>query len=314
MRVITVLTMVIVDAMTVTVMAISVAAVSREVLERDLVLHLATEEDLGERKTDGVAELVEVLVVPLGLGIGDLVMHILTIDNQIVLDVEDEVPRISESLGHLTELVKIGADGGLALFELVGDVVDDFTHILDGVEDRVEGANLELINDTTEALPDVFGITEAFNTVRNLSLNGAGKETLKDLAHAEEGEVDIRALHGLEMVHLLVLLVIDLVKKFLPVVAEVIEKFIMVDHLGLSIKKHGGGLTEVLASIEPLAHAVIVETLTGVLEDVNSIDNEGLSGLEEDLLGVKEGLSHSLDLLIVVMIDLSAVIKHVTNI
>jgi phage-related protein len=192
--------------------------------------------------------------------------------------------------------------------------VNDFTHILDGVEDRVEGADLELIDDTTEALPDVLGITEALNTVRNLSLNGTGKETLEDLAHSEEGEVDIRALHGLEVVHLLVLLVIDLVKKLLPVVAEVIEKFIMVNHLGLSVKEHGGGLAEVLASVEPLAHAVVVETLTGILEDVNSVNDEGLSGLEENLLGVKEGLSHSLDLLIVVMIDLSAVIKHVTNV
>ena len=97
-------------------------------------------------------------------------------------------------------------------------------------------------------------------------------------------------------------------------VTKVIEKFIMVNHLGLSVKEHGSGLAEVLASVEPLAHAVIVETLTGILEDVNSVNDEGLSGLEENLLGVKEGLSHSLDLLIVVMIDLSTVIKHVTNI
>ena len=285
-----------------------------EVVSRDIVLHLTSEEDLREGKTDRVAELIEVLVLPLSLSIHDFVVDILAVNDEIVLDVEDEVPRVSESLGHLTELVKVGADGGLALLELVGNVVNDFTHILDGVEDRVEGADLELIDDTTEALPDVLGITEAFDTVRNLSLYGTGKETLEDLAHSEEGEVDIRALHGLEVVHLLVLLVIDLVKKLLPVVAEVIEKFIMVNHLGLSVKEHGGGLAEVLASVEPLAHAVVVETLTGILEDVNSVNDEGLSGLEENLLGVKEGLSHSLDLFIVVMIDLSAVIKHVTNI
>ena len=116
------------------------------------------------------------------------------------------------------------------------------------------------------------------------------------------------------MVHLLILLVVDLVEKLLPVVVKVIEKFLMVNHLRLSVEEHGGGLTEVLASVEPLAHAVVVETLAGVLEDVNSVNDEGLSGLEENLLGVEEGLSHSLDLLIVVMIDLSAVIKHVTNI
>ena len=50
---------------------------------------------------------------------------------------------------------------------------------------------LQLVNDTTEALPDVLSITEALNTVRNLSLNGTGEQTLKDLTHAEEGKVDI---------------------------------------------------------------------------------------------------------------------------
>ena len=138
-----------------------------------------------------MAKFVEVLVLPLSLSIHDFVVDILAVNDEIVLDVEDEVPRVSESLGHLTELVKVGADGGLALFELVGDVVNDLTHILDGVEDRVEGADLELIDDTTESLPDVLGITEAFNTVRNLSFDRAGKETLKDLAHSEECEVDI---------------------------------------------------------------------------------------------------------------------------
>ena len=160
----------------------------------------------------------------------------------------------------------------------------------------------------------MLGVTEAFDTVRNLSLNRAGQETLEDLAHAEEGEVDVRALHGLEVVHLLVLLMIDLVKELLPVVIKVIEKFLMVDHLGLSIEEHGSSLAEVLTSVEPLAHAVIVETLAGILEDVNSVDDEGLGGLEEDLFRVEEGLSHSLDLLIVMMVDLTTVVKHVTDI
>jgi hypothetical protein len=280
----------------------------------DTILHLSAEEDLGESKTDRVTILIEVLVIPLGHGIHDLVVHILSVHNQVVLNMEDEIPGVCESLGHLTELVEVGSDGSLALLELVGDVVDDVTEVLNSMEHRVERSLLKLILDATKALPDVLGISEALNTVRNFSLNGASEKTLKNLAHAEESEVDVGALHCLEVVHLLVLLVIDLVKKLLPVIAEVIEKFIMVNHLGLSVKEHGGGLAEVLAGVEPLAHAVVVETLAGVLEDVNSVDNEGLGGLEENLLRVEEGLSHSLDLLIVVMIDLSAVIKHVTNI
>ena len=98
---------------------------------------------------------------------------------------------------------------------------------------------LELILNTTETLPNVLGITEALDTVRNLSLDGTGKETLKDLAHAEEGEVHVGALHGLEVVHLLVLLMVNLVEQLLPVVVEVVEELLMVDHLGLAVQKHG---------------------------------------------------------------------------
>ena len=108
---------------------------SHEIVSWDIILHLASEEDLGEGKTNRVTKLIEVLVLPLSLSIHNLVVHILAVNNQIVLNVEDEVPRVGESLGHLAELVKVGADGGLALLELVGDVVDDVTHVLDGVED-----------------------------------------------------------------------------------------------------------------------------------------------------------------------------------
>jgi len=97
-------------------------------------------------------------------------------------------------------------------------------------------------------------------------------------------------------------------------VVEVVEELLVVDHLGLSVKKHGGGLSEVLTSIKPLAHAVVMETLTGVLENVYSIHDEGLSGLEKKLLGVEESLGHALDLLVVVMINLAAMVKHVADV
>lgn len=97
-------------------------------------------------------------------------------------------------------------------------------------------------------------------------------------------------------------------------VIEIVEELFVINHLGLSVEEHGGGLAEVLTSIEPLAHAVIVETLTGVLEDVDSVNDEGLSGLEEELLGMEEGLSHSLDLLVIVVVDLAAVVKHVADV
>ena len=57
-------------------------------------------------------------------------------------------------------------------------------------------------------------------------------------------------------------------------VTKVKEELLVVDHLGLSVEKHGGGLSEVLASIKPLAHAVVVKSFASVLETVNTIDNE----------------------------------------
>ena len=158
-------------------------------MSRDLVLHLSTHEDFGESKAERVAILIEMLVVPLGLSVHDLVMDVLAIHDQVVLNVEDEVPWVGEGLGHLTEFVKVSADGCLAFFKLVGDVVDDVTKVLDRVEHRVEGTMLGLILDATKSLPDVLGVTEAFDTVGNLSLDRACEETLEDLAHAEESEV-----------------------------------------------------------------------------------------------------------------------------
>ena len=303
-----------VGLLVVTVGSGKILDVAGEEVVRDIVLHLAAKENFGERKTNGVTELIEVLVIPLSLSIRNLVMHILTIDDKVVFNMEDEIPGVREGLGHLAELVKIGADCSLALFELVGDVVEDVAKVLNGVQDRVEGGVLELVNNTAKALPDMLGIAEALNTVRHFGLYGTGEQTLKNLAHTEEGEVDVRALHGLEVVHLLILLVVNLVKKLLPMVVEVEEEFLMVDHLGLAIKEHGSGLTEVFTGINPLTHTVVVETLTGVLEDVHAVNDERLVGLKKDLLGVEERLGHPLNLLVVVVVDLATVVKHVTDV
>ena len=57
-----------------------------------------------------------------------------------------------------------------------------------------------------------------------------------------------------------------------------------------------------------------METLTNILENVNSVNNDALSGFEKELLRVKESLSHPLDLFIVVMVNLAAVVKHIADI
>ena len=59
------------------------------------------------------------------------------------------------------------------------------------MEDAVKGVVVELIDDSANSLPDVLSVTKALNTMWNLSFDGSSKETLKDLAHSEEGEVDV---------------------------------------------------------------------------------------------------------------------------
>ena len=61
-------------------------------------VHLLTKEDLGKSKTDRVAKLVVVLVLPLGHGIHKLVVDVLSIHNEVMIDMEDEVPGVGEGL------------------------------------------------------------------------------------------------------------------------------------------------------------------------------------------------------------------------
>ena len=180
-------------------------------VERDAVFHLLAKEDLRERKANVVTELVVVLVFPLCHGVHELVVDVLAVDDQVVVDVEDEIPGVSESLAHGPELIKVGSNGGLALLELASNVTDDRTEVLDGVEHAVESCMAELVNDTADPLPDVSGVPQTFDSVGNLSLYSASQEALQDFTHPEEGEMYARALHRLELMHFVVLLVVDLV-------------------------------------------------------------------------------------------------------
>ena len=63
-----------------------------------------------------------------------------------------------------------------------------------------------------------------------------------------------------------------------------------------------------------MSHSVIVETLADILKDIDSVNNNALSGFEKELLWVKESLSHPLDLLVVVVVDLATVVKHVADV
>mmetsp|Transcript_10325 Transcript_10325/g.13971 ORF Transcript_10325/g.13971 Transcript_10325/m.13971 type:complete len:249 (-) Transcript_10325:41-787(-) len=173
---------------------------------------------------------------------------------------------------------------------------------------------LELIDVASKSLPNMFCITKALSGVRDLCLDGACEETLNNFTHSEESKVDVGALHGFKVVHLLVFLVINLIEELLPMIIEVVEEFFVLHHLRFTVKNHCGCLTEVLACFDPAGLTVIVKTLTGVLIDINAVNNKVFGSLHQDLLGVEEGLSHALNLFVVVMVDLATVVQHVANV
>ena len=175
-------------------------------------VHLLPKEDLGEGKTNRVAEFVVMLVLPLSHGVHKLVVDVLAIDDQIVVNMEDEVPGIGEGLAHFLQLVEVGSNGGFALLKLSSDIPNDGSEVFNGVKNTIEGSVSEFIYDSSNSLPDVLGITEAFNTVWHFSFNSSSKHTFKNLTHSEEGEMHVRGLHRFESVHFVVLLMVYLVQ------------------------------------------------------------------------------------------------------
>ena len=113
----------------------SVVVARRKLISWDTVFHLASNEDLREGKTDRVSKFIEVLILPLSLSIHDLVVNILAIDDQIMLDMENEVPRVSEGFGHFTELVEVSTNCSFAFFELIGGVMNDATQVFNTLKD-----------------------------------------------------------------------------------------------------------------------------------------------------------------------------------
>ena len=82
-------------------------------------------------------------------------------------------------------------------------------------------------------------------------------------------------------------------------VVEVDEALFVLDRLGPAVQEHGGGLSEVLVSVEEVSHSVVMEGLAHILEDVDSADDDVLGVGFAQLLEMEEGLCHSLDLLVV---------------
>ena len=63
-----------------------------------------------------------------------------------------------------------------------------------------------------------------------------------------------------------------------------------------------------------MAHTVVVERFSDILKNVDTVNNDTLGGLKEELLWMEESLSHSLDLFVVMMVNFTAMVKHVTKI
>lgn len=74
-----------------------------------------------------MTELIVVLILPLCHSVHEFVVHILSIYNQVMVDMEYEVPRICEGFAHCFKFVKISADGSFALLKLSSNITNDRT-------------------------------------------------------------------------------------------------------------------------------------------------------------------------------------------
>ena len=139
-------------------------------------------------------------------------MHVLPVNDQVFIVVEDEVPRLSEVKRVVGEHVEVSAKLSLALSQLIDDIMDDVTKIFCRSKDVIESLMLELVDETSKSLPQMLSITKAFSGVGHLGLDRPSEDTLENLTHTEESEVNIGALHSLKVMHFFVFFMIDLVE------------------------------------------------------------------------------------------------------
>ena len=160
------------------------------VVKRNSV-HLLSKENLGEGKTKRVSEFIVMLILPLSHSIHEFVVHILSINDEIVINMEDKVPWVSECLGHVLKFIEVSSNSCFALLEFSSNIVNDGSHVFNCMENAIESCVSEFIDNSSKSLPDVFSITETFNSMWDFSLNRSSKDTFENLSHSEEGEVNI---------------------------------------------------------------------------------------------------------------------------
>ena len=103
----------------------SLFSVHVALVEKRDSIHLLSKENLGKCKTKGVSEFIVMLVFPLGHSIHKFVVYILSIYNKIMINMEDEIPWVSEGLGHRFEFIEISSNCSFALLKLASNIIDD---------------------------------------------------------------------------------------------------------------------------------------------------------------------------------------------
>ena len=103
----------------------SLFSVHVALVEKRDSIHLLSKENLGKCKTKGVSEFIVMLVFPLGHSIHKFVVYILSIYNKIMINMEDEIPWVSEGLGHRFEFIEISSNRSFALLKLARNIIDN---------------------------------------------------------------------------------------------------------------------------------------------------------------------------------------------
>lgn len=118
-------------------------------------------------------------------------MHILSINDQISVLMENEVPWLSEIMCIIPQRIELRSQFSLTFCELVHYIVDYVSKFLRRPQHFIEALVFKLVYEATESLPQVLRISQTFSCVRYLSLDRPSQQTFDYFAHTEESEVNI---------------------------------------------------------------------------------------------------------------------------
>ena len=215
---------------------------------------LLSDDDGVHSLTDPVAQVGVVLVFVSLNSAGDFMDDFDVVDQEALSNVVEESFRGSEGLGEVDELLDISS-GGLARLGSVGDNLSSLTE----EDDTLLNLSRILGLDVFDSSVDISG--------EGINISNAGLDVVEDGGGTDTGE---ETLDEVDDISLGVLGVEGL----------------------LSDEDGVHGSSDPVTEVGEISSLVSLDSTVDFLEDINSVDDEGLANIVQERSGVLEGLDH----------------------